>query len=265
MYYFDAHCDYLWKKLHGEKSGIEEAEKFKLKKSVLAVFEGNKPNKIDTEAQIQLFYRNRPVKNAYIAFEGLSLINDVDGAERLCKLRPLYVAPVWNNSNKLGGSCHDDMVITAFGKKILNVFSENKICIDAAHSGKKMFYSLLDNFDNVIFSHGNVKDICDNKRNLSKNQINELIKRNSFIGLALYPPFLGGNTVEKLFEHIEYILDLGGENILGFGSDIDGCDELLAGKSDASVFDMITEEFIKRNYSKALIEKITHKNLERFI
>lgn len=262
MYVFDAHCDYLWKRALNEESTIKEGQQA-IKKSVFAVFEGGLPDEKLLNKQLSLFEEKKPVKKTYLAFEGLSWVKSIWDIEKILKYSPVYVGPVWNNKNEFGGSCYNDGPLTIFGKCFLEELDNNGIFIDLAHSGEEMFASCISSFKHVLFSHGNVFQVQMHPRNIKKHQIKKLIKNNSFMGLTLYSGFVGGNSIHKLFEHIEYVLDLGGENILGFGSDIDGCEDLVFKNSGTPVFDEIIEEFLKRNYETSLIKKILHLNLEK--
>lgn len=260
MYIFDAHCDYLWMKAIGEKTQLQKNETYK--KSIFAVFEGSMPDKTLIEKEIKAFYGEKPVDEAYLAFEGLSWVHSLWDLEDIIKYDPVYVGPMWNNKNEFGGSAYDDMPITIFGKCFLKEIENNNIYIDLAHSGRKMFDSCIYNFENVIFSHGNISEIYEHPRNLKRDQVLKLINRKSFLGLTLYSGFVGAKSIEKLFEHIEYVLNLGGEKILGFGSDLDGCENIVGKFGDVRVFDEIIEEFYKRNYSERLIKALLYKNLE---
>ncbi len=262
MYYFDAHCDFLWNSIRKKETALtDEADCVGLKKSVFAVFEGADARRQDIDAQLKRFKEPKPIENTYLAFEGLSWVKSLHDAEKIIACKPVYASPVWNTANAFGGSCHEDGEVTAFGKCFLRELDENGVVIDLAHSGERMFYSVLDECKNVIFSHGNVNAIHENIRNLKREQILRLIERDSFFGLSFYTEFVGGTGIAKLFEHIEYVLDLGGENILGFGSDLDGCDDIVENRG-VRVFEALSEEFIKRNYPSKLIEKIAHANLE---
>ncbi len=262
MYVFDAHCDYLWKKALNEESKLLENQKA-IKKSVFAVFEGGLIDENLLNRQLELYKEEKPVKNTFLAFEGLSWVKSIWDIEKVLKYSPVYVGPVWNNKNEFGGSCYNDGALTLFGKCFLEEIDNNGIFIDLAHSGDEMFASCVSSFKNVLFSHGNAFSVHSHPRNIKKHQIKKLIKRNSFMGLTLYSGFVGGKSIDKLFEHIEYVLDLGGENILGFGSDIDGCEDIIGKESNVPVFDQIIEEFLKRNYETGLINKILHLNLEK--
>ena len=262
MYVFDAHCDYLWKKALNDESNLDNKQKL-IKKSVFAVFEGGIPDENLINKQLELFKIEKPIEKTYIAFEGLSWVKSLWDLEVLFKYEPVYVGPVWNNKNEFGGSCYNDGPLTIFGKCFLEELDNRGIFIDLAHSGEEMFSSCLSNFKHVLFSHGNVFDIHTHPRNIKKKQIKKLIKNKSFMGLTLYSGFVGDRSIHKLFQHIEYVLDLGGEDILGFGSDIDGCESLVGSKNGGHIFEEIIEEFLKRNYKNSLIEKILHLNIEK--
>ena len=66
-----------------------------------------------------------------------------------------------------------------------------------------------------------------------------------------------------MIRHIEYILALGGENILGFGSDFDGMDSLPKEIKGIQDIQKIPDLLLKLGYSDGLVEKITHKNFLR--
>lgn len=263
MYIFDAHCDYLWIKAIGEESQLKNIKETKLKKSIFAVFEGSQADKELVKREIEVYSLNKPVDEAYIAFEGLSWVKSLWDLDDIIKTSPVYVGPVWNTKNEFGGSAYEDMPLTVFGQCFLNELDEKGVFIDLAHSGEQMFDSCIHSFKNIMFSHGNVFDICPHPRNLKREQIKKLIQRKSFFGLTLYLGFVGGNNINKFFEHIEYVLDMGGEDVLGIGSDLDGCSTFASKYQDVRIFNELIEEFYKRNYTERLIKAILYKNLEK--
>lgn len=252
MEFFDAHCDYLWKKANGRISCLDGKEingKF-----VFAVFEKGK-----IKEQINLFPEDG---NASIAFEGLSWLKDTEDVDTVINADPFYVTPTWNTKNAFGGSCYDDGTLTPQGKRTLREFDGRKIYTDLAHSGEKMFYSVADACENIMFSHGCVYEIKNHCRNLKREQIKLLIQRKAFFGMTFYDAF-AGQTLEELFKHIEYILDMGGEDILGLGSDIDGCERFASPLNGVESFEIIKNEAEKRNYPQKIVRKIMFENLER--
>lgn len=74
---------------------------------------------------------------------------------------------------------------------------------------------------------------------------------------ALRPP------MSLLLDHLDYIVKLVGVDYVGFGSDFDGVNSLPAGLDGVEDFPKITEELVKRGYSKKDIKKILGGNLLR--
>ena len=265
MYVFDAHCDYLYRRVKDGTTALtpDGVARAKLRKSVFAAFEGHLAERNLVKRQAEAFEEPKPVEQTFLAFEGLSWLSSLKDAQEIIEKKPVYVGPMWNRANALGGSCREDGELTQFGECVLSEIGDHGILIDLAHAGERMFASCAEKLKNVIFSHGNVNRIHENIRNLKDWQIKKLIALDSFMGLTLYEDFVGGRNLEKLFEHIEAVLMDGGENILGFGSDIDGCDKLVGQSDDVCVFGDIIEEMLRRNYSVSLVEKLLHGNFEK--
>ncbi len=70
-------------------------------------------------------------------------------------------------------------------------------------------------------------------------------------------------TLGQLVDHIDYIVKLVGDDYVGLGSDYDGVGSLPVGLDDVSTYPKITEELIRRGYSKKSIKKILGGNMLR--
>jgi membrane dipeptidase len=70
-------------------------------------------------------------------------------------------------------------------------------------------------------------------------------------------------TLGELVDHIDYIVKLVGDDFVGIGSDFDGVSALPAGLEDVTTYPKITEELVKRGYSKKSINKILGGNVMR--
>ncbi len=64
----------------------------------------------------------------------------------------------------------------------------------------------------------------------------------------------------RIFDHIDHIVKLVGEDHVGFGSDFDGVAALPEKMESCAAFALMKQEFAARNYSKQAIEKICYKN-----
>ena len=74
---------------------------------------------------------------------------------------------------------------------------------------------------------------------------------------ALRPP------MSLLLDHLDYIVKIVGVDYVGMGSDFDGVNSLPAGLDGVEDFPKITEELVKRGYSKKDIRKILGGNFLR--
>jgi membrane dipeptidase len=70
-------------------------------------------------------------------------------------------------------------------------------------------------------------------------------------------------TLAQLVDHIDYIVKLVGDDYVGIGSDFDGVSSLPVGLDDVTTYPKITEELVKRGYSKKSIRKILGGNVMR--
>lgn len=72
-------------------------------------------------------------------------------------------------------------------------------------------------------------------------------------------------TLSDVVDHIDYIVKLVGDDHAGIGSDFDGIGSVPGGLEDVSKYPGITEELLKRGYSKKSIKKILGGNVLRVI
>ena len=70
-------------------------------------------------------------------------------------------------------------------------------------------------------------------------------------------------TIAQLVDHIDYIVKLIGDDYVGIGADYDGVSSLPVGMEDVTTYPKITEELMKRGYSKKSIKKILGGNVLR--
>jgi membrane dipeptidase len=70
-------------------------------------------------------------------------------------------------------------------------------------------------------------------------------------------------TIAQLVDHIDYIVKLVGDDYAGLGADYDGVSSLPIGMEDITAYPKITEELLKRGYSKKSIKKILGGNVLR--
>lgn len=69
--------------------------------------------------------------------------------------------------------------------------------------------------------------------------------------------------VERVLDHVDYVIELVGDDYVGFGSDFDGMPHAPAGLEDCSGFRLLKQKMMERGYSSQRIEKICYKNFLR--
>jgi membrane dipeptidase len=100
------------------------------------------------------------------------------------------------------------------GKKLVQSAGELGVVLDVSHLSERGFFDLCEVYPGAfIASHSNAKALCPHPRNLTDEQLGEIIKRGGICGLNLYGFFIrqdGVCTLTDVLSHIEHILELGG-------------------------------------------------------
>lgn len=69
--------------------------------------------------------------------------------------------------------------------------------------------------------------------------------------------------VKEVVDHIEYIIKLVGDDYVGLGADYDGVTSVPRGLEDVSRYAEVTEELMRRGYSRRTVKKVLGKNVLR--
>jgi membrane dipeptidase len=173
----------------------------------------------------------------------------------------------WNRANAIADGVGEPRGagLTAFGYHVIKEMEKLSMIVDLAHVSERAFWDVMEVARKPpIVSHANVKSVCAHRRNLSDDQIQALIEQRGWIGLSFVPAFVSLDeaarvTVDDWTRHLERVLELGGENAVGIGSDFDGMDETMADLTDGSRLPLLREHLEKR-YGKRLAEKVLGQN-----
>ncbi|OAT86700.1 dipeptidase [Desulfotomaculum copahuensis] len=196
---------------------------------------------------------------------------------RLTVLRMLYrlglrsITLTWNGRNELADGVGESGTrggLTRFGREAVKEMNRLGILIDVSHLAEPGFWDVLAvSGGPLIASHANSRRLCSHPRNLSDDQIRALSARGGVIGLCFYPPFVDADnaTLERLLDHAEHIISVGGVECLGLGSDFDGIESTLAGLEDVSCLPRLTEGLARRGYPEEDISRIMGGNFLRVL
>lgn len=169
--------------------------------------------------------------------------------------------------NELSASAFDtyDTGLTELGRKTAIRCAELGFILDASHLSDNAFYDLFSSVSSpIIATHSNFREIANNKRNLTHDMAEMIAERGGIIGLNIYPPHMSdskGAKIEDIFLHIDYALNIGIEDSISFGFDIDGVGgNYPVGVGENESIHDVTVSLILKRYGKLLSEKISGKN-----
>ncbi|MBK1896499.1 dipeptidase [Chryseobacterium paridis] len=205
-------------------------------------------------------------------FKNLETI--IDNVEKV-----FYIGITHHTENRFGGGNNSEAGLKDDGKVLIDYLSDKRIAIDFSHTSDQLAYGILNYIDQknykipILASHSNYRSIYEKNRNLPDELAKEIIKRKGLIGLNFIRNCVDEKNPEKLYEHIQYGLDLGAEDAIAYGADFYYCKDypdksrlpiFFEGYDDASAFNSINSRF-EKDFSVDIMEKISHKNALDFI
>ena len=189
--------------------------------------------------------------------------------EELYQLGIRMISLTWNAANPLAGSYITGEVLSVRGREFVRRAQRLGMLIDVSHLSERAFWDLCDVTEGPIMaSHSNARAVCGHGRNLSDAQFREICSSGGTAGINLYRAFLvdGGKArFDDVQCHLEHFLDLGGEDHLALGGDLDGCHDLPLGFADVADYNRLAEFLQNAGFSESLLEKIYYKNLMRVV
>ena len=176
------------------------------------------------------------------------------------------IALTWNHENEIAhpAAKGPEGGLKPFGFELLREMDRRGILADVSHLNEAGFWDLIEHAKlPIVASHSNCRWLCDVPRNLKKEQVQAIIDCHGFIGINFYSAFLvneGEATLDDVLQHIDAICEMGGEDILGFGSDFDGIERWPEGLANPADFPNLIELLRKHGYTEAQLEKIAGMN-----
>ena len=207
---------------------------------------------------------------AFLAIEDARLLDgDLSRLNILKSLGIKYLTLTWAGESCIGGAHDTDSGLTDFGRTVVQRCFELDIIPDISHGSEVLtdeVISLAYQYKKpVIASHSNSYSAYPHTRNLRDGHFEDIKALGGIVGISLCPYHLGNNaTVNDVVRHVDRYMELGGEDIVGLGCDLDGT-YLPHGFSGIADLYLIADQLAKCGYSDSLIEKIFWKNHYNFI
>ena len=214
--------------------------------------------------------------------DGAVVKNDLSILRDLYRLGVRMIALTWNYPNGIGfpnidndkkldryqmiRQINDRDGLTPFGIEYVKECERLGIIIDVSHLSDKGFYDVLRYTKKpFVASHSNARKVCDVARNLDDDMIKKLSERGGVMGINFCEDFISADadgSIKNILAHIRHIIEVGGEDCLGLGSDFDGIGDRKE-LADASLMGELIKAMQQVGYSAERIDKITHRNVLR--
>jgi membrane dipeptidase len=219
------------------------------------------------------------IKRTIVSGKTASILS-VEGGEiiegKIENLHHLYdcgvrmMALTWNFSNEIADGVFESKNggLTGFGKDVVHEMENIGMIVDVSHASEKSFWDILNVAKKPLCaSHSNCKSICDNDRNLTDDQISAIIKNGGVIGVNFFTKFLNNEvakcSIYDIMKHVDHVLDLGGSENVGFGSDFDGVEFLPEGLAGVKDMAGLVDRIGRAGYSEDVVEGICGNNFLR--
>jgi len=152
--------------------------------------------------------------------------------------------------------------LTEFGREVVQVANELGLVIDMAHASAETQADILAlSTHPVIFSHGGVRRYTDHDRAVTDEQIRAIAAKGGVVGI--WPHGRHISNISEMVDYIEHVIEVGGVDHVGIGSDLRGVSRYVKGFDDDAKFHAIASELLDRGHSPGDVGKVMGGNFFR--
>lgn len=215
--------------------------------------------------------------SAFLTIEdGRSVDGKLEKLDEYYNLGVRLMTLTWNYENCFGYPNSKDPVIMnkglkTFGKDAIEYMNHLGMIIDVSHLSDGGFYDVAKiSKKPFIASHSNSRTLSPHQRNMTDEMIKILAEKGGVMGLNFAPQFLNedisirDSKIELMVKHLNYMKNIGGEDVIALGSDFDGIGGNLELDSSDKMY-LLFDALRVDGWSERLIEKLAYKNALRFI
>lgn len=211
--------------------------------------------------------------SALLTLEGGEILEgNVDNLVKFHEKGVRMITITWNYDNELG-HCHFDTEgkgLTKLGFEMVERMEELHIIPDVSHGSDALFWDVCKCAKKpFVASHSNARGVYNRTRNMSDEMIRALAERGGVMGMNFFAGFICARAeedgicyMEDILVHMKHVVNVGGIECLGLGSDFDGIDTDVEWK-DAGNMDFLLAGMKKAGFSESECDKICRENVLR--
>ena len=165
--------------------------------------------------------------------------------------------------------------LTDLGKQVVERMIELGMLIDLSHStptARQQVYDIVDASGKqvpLVATHVGAYAIDPSPYNLTDQEIRRIARDGGVVGVIFMPYWLmpkeSGQGINFISRHIQYLIDTGGEDVVGIGTDFDGFTTPPDDLDNASQMPRLTQRLVIDGHSEARINKVLGGNALRMI
>jgi membrane dipeptidase len=223
-------------------------------------------SRADLAEFLQRRQRDRHIAAALLGIEGAhALDGDLGNLARLddAGFRMIGLAHFFDND--FAGSAHGARKygLTDKGRELVREMERRKILVDLAHASAQTIADVTAMATRpVVVSHTGVRGTCDNRRNLSDEQLKRIAATGGVIGIGYWETATCGTDARSIARAIRYAVSVVGVDHVALGSDFDGAVVL---PFDVTGLPLVTQALLDAGFSEQEIAKIMGGNVLRLL
>lgn len=182
-----------------------------------------------------------------------------------------FLTLVWKGEGCIGGAFDTDKGLTAFGRRVVRAALEKGMIVDVSHGSGALTDECLDIAESLgkplIASHSNSFSVCDAPRNLTDARAKRIAASGGLVGISLAPQHLnasGTADISDIIAHVAHYIDIGLEDSICMGCDLDGIATLPAGISGIGDIEKLAAA-VEKEFSADTAKKLFFQNAQRFL
>lgn len=182
---------------------------------------------------------------------------------------------VWSRPNAFGDGapmvCQPEISVgkglTTAGRELVSKCDHLGIMIDLSHLTEAGFWDVAKITSRpLIATHSNAHALSPSARNLTDRQLKAIAESKGVVGLNFHVGFLNelcdeteDASLDQMIKHLDYLINILGENGVALGSDFDGC-ILPSQIGDVSGLPKLISAMRSFGFGEALINNICQNN-----